>query len=177
MSVYVTKALGEALIELMKTEAIEKITVDELTGKAGIGRATYFRNFNGKEDILTSYIVWKWRVFEKERRLREHRIDAPYRVAHYFRFCYSLREINDLILAQHRHGAILAAYEIIFRDYDLEEQQDTFARSYMAYGLYGVFLKWAKEGYVQTPSEMADIVIHQIFRDYRVEAVESQPLP
>lgn len=64
MSVYVTKALGEALIELMKTEAIEKITVDELTGKAGIGRATYFRNFNGKEDILTSYIVWKWRVFE-----------------------------------------------------------------------------------------------------------------
>lgn len=51
MSVYVTKALGEALIELMKTEAIEKITVDELTGKAGIGRATYFRNFNGKEDL------------------------------------------------------------------------------------------------------------------------------
>jgi hypothetical protein len=80
-------------------------------------------------------------------------------------------------VAKHRHGAILAAYEIIFRDYDLEEQQDTFARSYMAYGLYGVFLKWAKEGYVQTPAEMADIVIHQIFRDYRVEAVESQPLP
>ena len=147
---------------------IEKITVDALTAKAGIGRATYFRNFNAKEEILTAYIVWQWREYEKTHRLKEHRIDAPYRVEQYFAFCQSMKKTNDVIFAQQRQGAILNAYEIIFRDYDLEEQQDTFARAYMAYGLYGVFLKWAKEGYTQTPSEMADIVIHQIVQDYRV---------
>ena len=171
MSVYVIQALGEAMIELMKTEAIEKITVDALTAKAGIGRATYFRNFNAKEEILTAYIVWQWREYEKTHRHKEHRIDPPYRVEQYFAFCQSMKKTNDVIFAQQRQGAILNAYEIIFRDYDLEEQQDTFARAYMAYGLYGVFLKWAKEGYTQTPSEMADIVIHQIFQDYRVDAV------
>ena len=171
MSVYVTQALGEALIELMRTEVIEKITLDALTEKAGIGRATYFRNFKAKEDILTAYIVWRWREYEKEHGLKEYRIDAPYRVRQYFEFCYSMRGTNDVIFGQKRHGAILGAYEIIFRDYDLEERQDTFARFYMAYGLYGVFLKWAQEGYIQTPEEMADIVITQIFRDYRVEQV------
>jgi len=171
MSVYVIQALGEALIELMKTEAIEKVTADELTAKAGVGRATYFRNFKAKEDVLTAYIVLRWREYEKALRLKEHRIDEPYRVQQYFEFCYAMRETNDVIFAQKRQGAILGAYEIIFQDYDMEEQQDTFARSYMAYGLYGVFLKWAKEGYGETPSEMADIVLHQIFRDYRMDAV------
>lgn len=171
MSVYVTQALGEALIRLMKTEAIEKITVDELTGEAGIGRATYFRNFSSKEEILAAYITWRWREYEKEHQLKEHRIDAPYRVQQYFEFCYSMRRVNDIIFCQKKQAAILGAYEIIFRDRDLGREEDSFARSYMAYGLYGIFLKWAEEGYIQTPSEMADIVIHQIFRDYRMDRI------
>ena len=171
MSIYVTKALGEALIELMKTESIEKITADELTARAGLGRATYFRNFRTKDEVLTAYIVLRWRVFEKEHRLTEYRIDEPYRVQRYFEFCYSMREINDVIFAQGRVNAILGAYEIILPDRDLEESTDTFARAYMAYGLYGVFLKWAKSGYSQTPREMADVVLSRLFQDYRLDHV------
>ena len=133
MSVYVIQALGEAMIELMKTEAIEKITIDALTAKAGIGRATYFRNFNAKDEILTAYIVWQWREYEKTHRLKEHRIDAPYRVEQYFAFCQSMKKTNDVIFVQQRQGAILNAYEIIFRDYDLEEQQDNLQYAFHAF--------------------------------------------
>ncbi len=171
MSAYVIRALGEALIGLMRTEAIEKITVDALTARAGVGRATYFRNFKKKEEILTAYIVFRWRGYEREHRLKEHRLDSHYRVRQYFEFCYSMRGANEVILGQGLQGAILDAYGIVFRDSGQGEEQDTFARAYMAYGLYGVFLKWAGEGYIKTPEEMTDIVITQIFRDQRTENI------
>ena len=54
MSDYVTEALGRALLDLMQEKSIEKITADELTTRAKLGRATYFRNFNAKEEIITA---------------------------------------------------------------------------------------------------------------------------
>ena len=114
MSNYVTEALGRALLDLMREKSIEKITVDELTTRAKLGRATYFRNFNAKEEIITQYIVMRWRAYEKAHRLKEHRIDDPYRVRRYFEFCLSMRADNDVIMRQNRSSAILSAYEIIF---------------------------------------------------------------
>ena len=72
MSDYVISSYGEALFKLMKKKNIEKITVDELCEAGGIGRATYFRNFKSKDEIITSYIVKKWREYEREHKLKEH---------------------------------------------------------------------------------------------------------
>ncbi len=159
MSDYVTEALGRALLDLMQEKNIEKITADELTARAKLGRATYFRNFNAKEEIITQYIVMRWRAYEKAHRLKEHRIDDPYRVRRYFEFCLSMRADNDVIMTQNRSSAILSAYEFIFFNYDEPVASDSFARTYMAYGLYGIFLKWARDGYRQTTSDMTSMFL------------------
>ena len=159
MSNYVTEALGRALLDLMREKSIEKITVDELTTRAKLGRATYFRNFNAKEEIITQYIVILWRAYERTHHLKDYRIDDPYRVCLYFEFCLSMRADNDVIMTQNRSSAILSAYEIIFYDYDEPMASDTFERAYMAYGLFGVFLKWAKDGYRQTVEDMTSMFL------------------
>ena len=171
MSNYVTEALGQALLDLMREKSIEKITVDELTTRAKLGRATYFRNFNAKEEIITQYIVMLWRSYEKAHRLREYRIDAPYRVRRYFEFCLSMRADNDVIMGQNRSAAILSAYEIIFFNYDEPVASDTFERAYMAYGLYGVFLKWARDGYRQTVADMTNTFL-ELHRDSNIVFIE-----
>lgn len=159
MSNYVTEALGRALLDLMQEKSIEKITADELTTRAKLGRATYFRNFNAKEEIITQYIVRRWRAYERTHHLKDYRIDDPYRVRLYFEFCLSMRADNDVIMQQNRSAAILSAYEIIFYDYDEPMASDTFERAYMAYGLYGVFLKWARDGYRQTVEDMTSMFL------------------
>ena len=98
MSNYVTEALGRALLDLMREKSIEKITADELTTRAKLGRATYFRNFNAKEEIITQYIVILWRAYERTHHLKDYRIDDPYRVRRYFEFCLSMRADNDVIM-------------------------------------------------------------------------------
>ena len=163
MSDYVVAAYGEALIQLMKSKSIEKITVDELCETGGIGRATYFRNFKSKDEILSAYFIMKWREYEKKHRLKEHSLNDIYRVRRYFGFCYSMRSINDLIFRQGHHGAILSAYETIVTDSDTDSAADNYESYYMAYGLFGILMKWAKGGYKETPQELAEIVIDKIF--------------
>lgn len=163
MSDYVVSAYGEALISLMKRKNIEKITVDELCETGGIGRATYFRNFKSKDEILTAFIIMKWREYEKKHKLKEHRISDIYRVQRYFEFCASMRRVNELIFKQGHHGAILSAYETIVTDSDTDNAVDSYESCYMAYGLFGILMKWVKSGYRDTPRELAQIVVERIF--------------
>lgn len=162
MSDYVISAYGEALFKLMKDKNIEKITVDELCEAGGIGRVTYFRNFKSKDEIITSYIIMKWREYERKYGLKEHPLNDSYRVKLYFDFCYSMRKKNDLIIAQGHHGAILSAYELITTDSDTEQVSDTYESYYLAYGLFGIFMKWARGGYAESVREMTDIVVKRI---------------
>lgn len=158
MSKYVTSAYGEALFRLMEEKNIEKITVDELCAAGGIGRATYFRNFKSKDEIITSYIIMKWREYEKTHRLKEYLINDSYRVKRYLSFCRSLRKINDLIIGQGHKGAILSAYELVLTDGDTNQSTDTYDRYFLAYGLFGIFIKWANGGYAEPIQAMTELV-------------------
>lgn len=163
MSDYVTSAYGDALFKLMKKKSIEKITVDELCDVGGIGRATYFRNFKSKDEIITSYIIMKWRDYERTHKLKEYQLNDRYRVNGYFEFCYSMRDKNDLIIEQGHHSAILSAYELVTTDSDTEQSMDTYESYYLVYGLFGIFMKWAKGGYAESVREMTEIVVERIF--------------
>ena len=53
---YVIEHITEALIKLLQEKPIGDITISELCNLAGIGRASFYRNFESKEDILRDYI-------------------------------------------------------------------------------------------------------------------------
>jgi len=44
-----------ALIELMKTQDYNTITITDLTKKAGVSRMAYYRNYSSKEDIINTF--------------------------------------------------------------------------------------------------------------------------
>ena len=51
MKEYIT----EALLQLMKKKNFEKLTIEEITDRAGVNRSTYYRNFKSKEMIVQFY--------------------------------------------------------------------------------------------------------------------------
>lgn len=157
MSAYATDMLGSALFLLMAEKNIRKVTIDELAARAGVGRATYFRNFSSKEELLTACLVRRWRAYEEEHRLKELAFSNPERALRYFEFCLSLRAENDLIIEQRRTDAILAAFETIESDADLG-REGSYEAAILAYGLYGLFVTWARSGWKETPRELAALV-------------------
>lgn len=57
----------------------------------------------------------------------------------------------------HRTGAslsILSAYDVIMTDSDTKQTSDTYESYYLAYGLFGIFMKWAKGGYAESAQEI-----------------------
>ena len=52
----VREAIALALIQLMKTKPFLQISISEIAKVAGVSRSSIYRNFNGKEQILISYI-------------------------------------------------------------------------------------------------------------------------
>lgn len=53
----VNNALTEALFRLMCEKPFADITITELTRKAGTSRATFYRNFESKEDVIAGFIT------------------------------------------------------------------------------------------------------------------------
>ncbi|HET7628623.1 MAG TPA: TetR/AcrR family transcriptional regulator [Bacillales bacterium] len=51
-SVQSCRLIYEALTDLMRTTEFQEITVQKLTAHAGVGRATFYRYFDGIEDVL-----------------------------------------------------------------------------------------------------------------------------
>lgn len=98
MSAYATDALGPALLALMAEKDIRKVTADELAERAGVGRATYFRNFRSKEELLAAYLVRRWRVYEKAGRLKQLQLSHPFRAQRYFEFFFVLDVIAAIIM-------------------------------------------------------------------------------
>ncbi|MGN1093610.1 MAG: TetR/AcrR family transcriptional regulator [Candidatus Neoclostridium sp.] len=52
---YTRYYLVQALFKLMSEYEYDKISVTDIAGKAGVGRATFYRYFKRKEDILIYY--------------------------------------------------------------------------------------------------------------------------
>lgn len=52
---YVIQHLTDAMLSLLSEKPIEDISISELIDRAGVGRASFYRNFKSKEDVLQKY--------------------------------------------------------------------------------------------------------------------------
>ena len=65
---YTRHYIVEALFKLMHEYEYEKIGVTDIAQKAGVGRATFYRYFKRKEDVIEFYFLHNTRVFMSEQR-------------------------------------------------------------------------------------------------------------
>lgn len=49
---YVRSQILKALLEMMRVDNFDSITISRLTAKAEVGRAPFYRNYQTKEDVL-----------------------------------------------------------------------------------------------------------------------------
>ena len=66
---YLKECMGTALLELMKEKPMEKISIEEMTAKADVGRSTYFRYFKTTKFWYSKYYAYGT-AFQKRAILR-----------------------------------------------------------------------------------------------------------
>ena len=156
---YLKECIADAIIMLIKEKPIEKITVDEIIKRAGVGRATYFRAFNSKNEAITFKFIKMWEQYAELNDLKvRDRFDLNNAKA-FFKYNYSIRHILDIVYAAGLQGALHGSfYKIMLPDDRSNDTERSYREKFYAHGLYGLLDEWIVRGYKETPDEMAEIL-------------------
>lgn len=153
---YVIEHITDALLELMQDKPIEDISISELCETAGIGRASFYRNFNSKEDILRGYIQ---NIFQDWTQGDQQNQGKP--------LSELLRSIFSHFEAHRSFYELLNQRNLIYLLKDViigicgpkpdHSKIEVYARAYVSYALYGWIEVWFQRGMQETAEEIAEL--------------------
>lgn len=159
---FLKECIADALIQLMAVKEFEKITIQEITDRAKVGRATYFRHFSSKNDVITFKLVQLWSRWAHDHHLTEKTKYAIENANIFFEFNDSIRDLHKIIYDARLQNTIYDAFYQIMVPPPTADAIDLYKNRFLSYGLFGVLDEWIKRGYRESTQEMADIVTQKI---------------
>lgn len=159
---FLKECLADALIKLLKTKPIEKITIPEIAKTANVGRTTYFRNFTNKNEVLTFKLVKLWDRWANEHGLAEARGCLPKNARDFFDFNYSIRELLNLIYARGLQTVLYDAFYCVIMPRYGTDSVERYKNSFYCYGLFGLLDEWIKREFKESSGEMTEIFTKEI---------------
>ena len=163
----IENAITNALLELMKTEDYDKISITDIVNKAGLSRVTYYRHFNSKEDILI-------RFFDnaKSKFLEMNKVSGPDTnelvILNLFIYFKSNMEVNKCLVKANLDMEILKFLSNEFLEV-LPQKVDKYFAYFVAGALFNVSIHWlendCKDGIDQVTKPFIDL--DKAFTSYR----------
>ena len=155
---YVRQQLTNTLIKLLKVKDINDISIKELCDDAMVGRASFYRNYSSKEDVLAAYataLIVEWgKLIEKNPEIN---------ILNFFEHLFiHFSQNKTFYLCLHKQGLSLILLDAIKKKMELTENipnKDAYGRAWLAYGVYGLIEEWIERGMTETPSEMNEIIL------------------
>lgn len=159
-SEFLKECISDAVLALVRTKPIEKITVDEIVREAGVGRATYFRMYKSKYEAVTFKLVKLWERYAEANSLSvRNRFDLS-NARVFFEYNYSIRDTLDTIYDAGLQECLHDSFtQIMLPVDDADDWRRTYREEFYAQGLYGLLDAWIRRSYRETPEEMARILI------------------
>lgn len=163
---YTRHYIVQALFKLMHAYDFENIKITDITRKAGVGRATFYRYFKSKQDVILYYFEHITKEFKlNQRYIPRCKADYIYIVKNVLTAFKNQAEPIKLIRK--------ARLEHIYLDYlnknfvKTFEQGDMTEKVYSPYiyagMLFNVSMKWLDNGCTDPIEELAEIIINAIY--------------
>lgn len=164
---YLKDRMGSALLELMKEKPFEKITIEEMTARADVGRSTYFRYFKTKEEVLAYRLAALYSSsYTHDIRPVDTVSELMEIIRQFFSFWLSIRSSVDPIVAAGHADVLSMAYSQIIGNIRFPAGQE-YVNRFVLSGLFGVHYGWVANGYRESPEELAGAIVHKVFRFFQ----------
>ncbi len=155
---FLKECMADALLKLMQSTPIEKITVPQIVAEAGVGRTTWFRHFNTKSDAITYKLICLWeRWVDEHHILRGMEFDIN-NAETFFEFNLSIRYLHDIIYSKGQHSAVYNAFYTVMVRENGSNAPECYVNRFFSSGLFGLLDEWIKRGYHETPQELAKLL-------------------
>lgn len=158
--------MEEALFALMEEKSYSKITVTEIVERAGVARRTFYRLYDGKDDIINSYFN-KLGIVYRSRYAALKDYDLERIAEDFFVFWYQYRNI---LLLLHRSGQDSMIYygisrvsvDVVKNRIKNKDLREVFGLqyfiSYSTGGFINLLLQWISDGMRESPEQYAKTV-------------------
>lgn len=153
---YVTEHLTDALVALLRKKPLEEISVSELCTRAGVGRASFYRNYESKEEILTREIDRLFRAWTDGAGQNEN-IPLSEWLGRMFAHFERHRAFYELLNRRGLTGLLKDAVVGLCGPKPEHAKEEAYARAYVAYALYGWIEVWFQRGMCETAEEIAEM--------------------
>ena len=149
---FVKECITTALLQMMETMPFDEIAITDLVKKAGVGRVSFYRNFESKKDVLEKHLVLLIEEWGKEfETLGDPQKFSDTLLRHYYKY-------KDFYLLLYRQGLAEMIYETIRSACKLDEAQNNierYCKSMIAGMIWGWLDEWMRQGMPEDPDEIA----------------------
>lgn len=147
-----------AVCELMAELPFEEITVTRICQEADVGRKTFYRNFERKEDVVELMVDRLREEYEGELL----RIPVAEAAAYHFHF---LNRQLEFLMLLHRAGLISMLVERfaaiqprVMPRWSEDERENAYRTAVAVAGTEAVVRLWAERGFRETPEELVRLL-------------------
>ena len=150
---WVKRQITAALLDLLREKKLADISVSELTEMAGVGRVSFYRNYQTKEDILreeSDRLIQEW-----GKQYEANPESAPETLFPSLFDFY--RDHRDFYTTLYEAGMSTIMMDTIISTIQITPEMqnlEAYMKSFWAYGIYGWMLEWIKRGMQESGSEL-----------------------
>lgn len=164
-NILVKEYIAQALAKLIQTKSLSEISITELAQIAGVSRMTYYRNFNSKEEIFSSYFDILFARYDEEEGSDPKGVyhDAEHMVHYFSSFILKNKDFLYSVVSNGYGNLFLSTmtdYIVKKWQQDKNNHIEYYTLCAFAGSLYNLYVSWVKNNYRETPEEMAQILIN-----------------
>lgn len=155
---YVDEYITNALFTLMKSKKYHDISITEITNKAGVGRVSFYRNFNSKEDIIKKWIEDTTNNFLKSSDINFKKDSTKEYFIKLFNHLEKYKEESFLIYRANLIHLLKLEFENKLLSIHHKEY-DNYKSYFLAGGIFNVYYFWLINGCKESSEEIADKLV------------------
>lgn len=156
----VTTDITDAMFELLKNKELSQITVTELIKKAGVCRASFYRNFYLTEDVIRQYGTAMYE--EINRKIPLTRTGIYEHILAVNTYLYSRRERLGLIECRGLYHLLEESIlqQCRFQLQRLDIWDNRYQAEFYAGAVTHLLRVWARNDFAESPEEISRITYH-----------------
>ncbi len=162
----VKESITVALLNLMRKKAFSEIKVTEIVKLAGVGRTSFYRNFESKEDVLKKYInqlYFEYFLTHELPNMNEEK-DRRSHMLSRFRF---VKQNSDFFVLLNKNNLLYEVFESIDNS-TLEkiatiDVKNRYSAAFMSSACVGVIKEWINRKFRETEEELVEVFMNIIY--------------
>ena len=154
---YVRSQILAALLKMMQEQPFADISISALVSTAQVGRASFYRNFTDKDDVLRQENDRLTAQWKQSYDAVEH--TAPNELLISLLDFY--KEHSDFCLALYQAGLSDIVLQTLLEQSEISPEMPNaiaYLKSSIAYMLYGWIVEWMKRGMLESGTELARMI-------------------